>query len=111
MNRWILAVVAVSARRPLRVVLIALACAGVSIVFSMQRFDINTDTESLLSSALPWRQREARFDALFPQRVNLIAVVIDGASAEAAELAAASLADRLNRLPQLLRTVRRPDGG
>ena len=110
-NRWILAVVAASARHPLWVVVIAAICAAASIIFSARHFDVSTDTASLLSSALPWRQREARFDALFPQRVNLIVVVIDGATPEIAEFAAGSLTERLNRRTDLLRNIRRPDGG
>src|SRR2546423_972465 len=110
-NRWILSVVAASARWPVLVALVACLCAAASVGYTALHFAINTDTDSLLWSNLPWRQREARFDALFPHRANVILVVVDGATPEIAELAAARLAERLNQLPDRLRNVRRPDAG
>ena len=53
----------------------------------------------------------SRFDALFPQQTNLILVVIDGATPELAEAAAASLSAKLAADPKLFPSVRRPDGG
>jgi hopanoid biosynthesis associated RND transporter like protein HpnN len=110
-NRWILSVVAAAARWPMLATLVAFLCAAASIWYTTLHFAINTDTDSLLWSDLPWRQREARFDALFPHRANVILIVVDGATPEIAELAAARLAERLNQLPDRLRNVRRPDGG
>ena len=71
---------------------------------------INTDSEKLLSSSLPWRQQEKKLDRLFPQRTDLILAVIDATTPEAADEAAASLADALTRQSDVIRTVTRPDG-
>jgi len=89
----------------------AALAAGAASVYTVQHMAIDTDVVSLFPSELPWRKRELIFDAAFPQRVDLIAVVVDGATPELAELAAASLARRLSERPELFGGVRRPDGG
>src|SRR5436305_7319360 len=91
------------------------AAAGAVLValcgwFAATHLSIDTDTNNLISKDLPWRQREAEFDRLFPQNVDLIAIVIDGNTAGRAEAAAAALAERLTGRPELFRSVRRPDG-
>jgi len=78
---------------------------------SYTRIDIDTDTVRLLSSDLPWRQREIKFDKDFPQNSNLIAIVVDGSTPEQAESATAALAAKLSQAPQLFTSVVRPDGG
>src|ERR1051326_2352616 len=74
-------------------------------------FAMNTDSESLISSRLPWRQTEIAYDAAFPQQNNLIVAVIDGVTAERAEEAASSLDAALRAQPQFFESIRRPDGG
>jgi uncharacterized protein len=93
------------------VLLLAAVLGGTAALYSAQHFAINTDSSQLLSSQLPWRQRELTFDAAFPQRTRLIAIVVDGATPELAERATASLAQRLSQRADLLHHVRRPDGG
>ena len=46
---------------------------------------MDTDSTKLISPNVDWRQREIHFDALFPQQVNLILIVVDGATPELAE--------------------------
>jgi hopanoid biosynthesis associated RND transporter like protein HpnN len=72
---------------------------------------INTDSDKLLSSSLPWRQQEQKLDQLFPQRTDRIVAVIDATTPEAADEAAASLANALSPQSNVIRTVSRPDGG
>ena len=79
--------------------------------YVVRHIAITTDSSKLLSSSLPWRQQEIKLDAEFPQRTDLITAVIDAATAEAAEEAAASLAKALEGRPELFRAVSRPDGG
>src|SRR5688572_17789880 len=79
--------------------------------YTSQNFAINTDSEQLIDAKVGWRMRQARFDAAFPQKTNLTAVVIDGKTPELAESAAARLAEKLQANPQLFSNVRRPDGG
>ncbi len=72
---------------------------------------MTTDTAELISTDLEWRQREIAYDAAFPQQEDLVVAVVDGATAEIAESAAARLTEALRARPDLFRTVRRPDGG
>ncbi len=72
---------------------------------------INTDSDKLLSSSLPWRQQEIKLNALFPQRTDLIVAVIDATTPEAADEAANALAIALAPQTSLFRNVTRPDGG
>jgi len=79
--------------------------------YTQSHFNMNTDSEQLISAKVGWRQRELAFDARFPGQSNLIAVVIDGATPELAEAAAASLSARIAVDKKLFPSVRRPDGG
>ena len=72
---------------------------------------INTDSDKLLSSSLPWRQQEIKLNALFPQRTDLIVAVIDATTPEAADEAASALATALAPQTNVFRNVTRPDGG
>ncbi len=97
-------------RHAVGVVLLALALTMGVVWYSAGHLGMNTDTDALLAEDLPWRQREADFDRAFPQTRNLLAIVIDGATPDLADSAAAALADRLAERPELFHTVRRPDG-
>lgn len=111
LGRWIVDAVTTCARRPRLVVCIACVLALVALVYDVRNIAIDTDSVKLISAHVPWRQREAAFDAAFPQRVNLIAIVVDGATPELAERASAVLTERLAARGDLLHNVRRPDGG
>ena len=97
-------------RRRWWVVALAMVLLVVSGIYGATHFAINTNTDRLISSDVPWRQREIAFDALFPWRVGLTAVVVDADTAEGAEQAGAALAERLAKMP-LIRLVRRPGAG
>jgi len=74
-------------------------------------FAMTTDTYALLSPNLPWRVRQAEFNAAFPPERSDIVVVVDGQTPELSEAAAASLAAALSTQSNLFRSVERPDGG
>ena len=88
------------------VIVAALAAGYVS-----RHIAITTDSSKLLSSSLPWRQQEIKLNAEFPQRTDRVTAVVDAATPEAAEEAAAALAKALLPRSDLIRTVIRPDGG
>ncbi|HEY1780890.1 MAG TPA: MMPL family transporter [Roseiarcus sp.] len=88
--------------------LIAAVLAG---VYVSRHIAINTDSGTLLSSSLPWRQQELKLNRLFPQRTDLLIAVIDGATPEAADEAADALAGALANRKDVVRTVTRPGGG
>ncbi|MBV8103810.1 MAG: MMPL family transporter [Hyphomicrobiales bacterium] len=88
-------------------VLVAIFSAG----YLARHFAITTDSKELLSSSLPWRQQEIMLDQAFPQSTNLIIAVVDGATPEAADDAADALVNALSPRSDVIRSIRRPDGG
>ena len=88
-------------------ILFSLGCGW----YTATHLDIDTDTNNLISPELPWRQRETVFEKAFPQNTDLLAIVIDGRTADQAEDASGKIAERLMGRKDLFRTVRRPDGG
>jgi hopanoid biosynthesis associated RND transporter like protein HpnN len=111
LNPWIIAVVRGAARWPAAVIVVTLLATFAAIAYTIANFAINTDSSALLSPELPWRQREARLEKVFPGRSDVTVVVIDAVTPELAERAAAQLAERLAAKPALFKSVRRPDGG
>src|SRR5271165_3021847 len=82
-------------RRPYLTIVLSLLLALLGAVYTYQNIAINTDTDQLISSKLPWRQRDIAYDAAFPQQANTLLVVVDGATPEIAASAAGTLADAL----------------
>ena len=79
--------------------------------YAATHLSIDTNVERMLPRDTGWRQQEIALDRAFPQNANLLAIVVDGDTAEAANSAAAALTARLAAEPALFRHVRRPDGG
>ncbi|TMH20470.1 MAG: hopanoid biosynthesis-associated RND transporter HpnN [Betaproteobacteria bacterium] len=104
-------VVAACARRPWLVVVVAAALGGGAFTYSASHIAIDTNSTSLIAEDVAWRKREMVFDTAFPQRADLIAVVVDGATPELAERSTAALAQRLSSQIGPFRAVWRPDGG
>jgi len=77
--------------------------------FVAGHFKINTDVNQLLAADLPWRQQEAQMEKAFPQKVDVLLVVVDGDTPDAAEDAAAALATKLQAMPDRFSYVERPD--
>ncbi len=102
--------VAFSADHAAMVAGFGLALAVAAMLFTVTHFSLNSDTDQLISWKLPWRQREATFNRLFHTEGDQIIAVIDGATPELAERAAADLTARLQSRPDLFRFVDRPDG-
>ncbi|MGI9170619.1 MAG: MMPL family transporter, partial [Caulobacteraceae bacterium] len=93
------------------VAIAGLALGAAAVLWAVTHFAMTTDTDRLISKALPWRQRESAFNALFQPRGDQVVVVVDGATPELAEAAAAALATRLEGRADLFRHVSRPDAG
>jgi hopanoid biosynthesis associated RND transporter like protein HpnN len=104
-------VVAACVRRPWALLGLAAALCACALYYVVANFAMDTDAVKLVSEDLPWRKREQAFDAAFPHRTDLIAIVIDAATPEQAEHAAATLAARLAGDRARFRRVWRPDGG
>lgn len=103
-------IVALCCRFPKAVIIACLLLGGLAAWYTSQNFAMNTDSEQLIDAKVGWRMRQASFDAHFPQQSNLTVAVIDGATPELAESAAARLTEKLAANPRLFSHVRRPDG-
>jgi uncharacterized protein len=77
--------------------------------YGVTHFSITTDTQSLISQDLPWRQRQSEISKAFPE--NGILVVVTAATPENAERAANELKEDLSKRSDLFRTVVQPDSG
>ena len=71
---------------------------------------ISTRTTDMLSPELQFRKDEARIDRIFPQHVNNIVVVVEGATPDQADDAADALVRGLGARPELFGAVFDPAG-
>jgi uncharacterized protein len=97
--------------RPALTLILYLLLTLVAVLFTYENFAIHTDTSQLISSRLPWRQRELQLDAAFPQQVDTLLVVVDGASPELANSGAKILAAALANDREHIETLREIGGG
>src|SRR5215471_10874082 len=104
-------IVAICSGAPARVAALCLALGIAGGIYTSANFSMDTDSTKLIAADVDWRAREIHFDKLFPQQVNLILIVVDGATPELAEAGTAALADALARQKKYFALVRRPDGG
>jgi hopanoid biosynthesis associated RND transporter like protein HpnN len=96
-------------RYALAVVLVFFALAGLGVWVAAQRLSVDTNTDNLFASTLPWRQHAAAFDREFPQFNNVLAVVVRGATPEESDETAAALAKALAADKKHFIDVTRPD--
>jgi len=108
--KFIYLLVDLSRRFACLVSLLGVALTAVSAYYASTHLSLDTDVDKLLDPNLPWRKREMAYDKAFPQFSGLIAIVIDGASPDQAEDAAAALAEKLKPDTELFKSVVRPDG-
>ncbi|MGH6938571.1 MMPL family transporter [Hypericibacter sp.] len=110
-GRALSAIVRICGGHALKVIAVVFLLSCAAALYLVRDFSIDTDSAKLISGEIPWRKRDAAFDAAFPQGQDQIVVVIDAPTPELAEAATAALADRLSKDKTQFRTVRRPDGG
>ncbi|MEE9254217.1 MAG: MMPL family transporter, partial [Pseudomonadales bacterium] len=79
--RWVGAV----QRHPIWVVLGAALLSAVCIPYTVSHLGINTDTADMISDRFQWRQDFIAYRRVFPEVVNNVLVVVDGAGPEIAE--------------------------
>jgi hopanoid biosynthesis associated RND transporter like protein HpnN len=93
------------------VVVIALLISTAATIYAAHNFRITTDISRILAPDLGWRQRERAFETAFPQRNEIILVVVDAATPELARQASDRLADALARRRDVVVSVRQPAAG
>ncbi len=98
------------ARAGIVVAFFVILCIGMG-YYVTRDFAMSTDTGALLSHELPWRVRQAAFEAAFSQNNLDIVVVVDGQTPELSEAATATLAARLGTQARWFHSVERPDSG
>lgn len=103
--------VGVACRRRMITLVLALVAAVLAGVYATRNFAMTTDTVALIAPEVDWRRDESDLNRRFPGIGDVSVVIVDGATPELAEAAAAHLAERLSADPARVRTVRRPDGG
>jgi hopanoid biosynthesis associated RND transporter like protein HpnN len=92
------------------VVGIAVLLTAASSWYAATHFSMTTDINQLISTNIPWRQRELAFEKAFPQ-YELIVAVVDAPTPELVEEATNDLAQRLSQQKGLFRSVEQPKGG
>ncbi len=92
------------------VIAAALLLAIVSSWYTATHFSMTTDLNKLISSHIPWREREAAIENAFPQ-FELTVAVIDAPTAELLDAATDALAQRLLQRKDLFRSIQQPGGG
>ncbi|MGE0716309.1 MAG: MMPL family transporter [Alphaproteobacteria bacterium] len=105
------AIVDACRRHAIAVVATALLATVAVGTWTAGRIAIDADPRKLIAEDLWWRQREIAFERLFPQRTDLLLIVVDGPTAELTEDGADRLAARLAADPGRFLRVSRPDGG
>ncbi|HQR53283.1 MAG TPA: MMPL family transporter [Burkholderiales bacterium] len=111
MRALITRVVETCARHPWPVLVLGAVLGTLASIYAARNLAIDTDIATMISPDLPWRQREIDFQRSFPQRLKVIAVVVDATTPELAEQATTTLAARLAGETETVSALRRPDGG
>jgi uncharacterized protein len=92
-------------RWPWLAVIVAVAVAGWASFYTVRHFAINTDISRLISTDIPWRQREIAFRKAFPSGPDTILAVVDAPTSEAASEATKTLTDELSLHNRLFKAV------
>ncbi len=103
------AVSARATRHAALTVLLFLGIAAAGVAYTRHGLGVTTNTDDLFSNKLAWKQREQRFDHLFPQFSGLLVAVIDARIPEEADATARGLANRLSADHVHFRSLQRPD--
>jgi uncharacterized protein len=109
LSSFIVRLVDFSHRFALAIVLLALVMSLGLGWYVSEHFKMNTDINQLISADLDWRIREAQVQKGFPQKSDVLLVVVDGDTPDAAEAAAEALALKLHAMPERFSQVVRPD--
>lgn len=97
------------ARHRAATILAAIALALVCLWLASTRLGVTTDTSTLFSASLPWRQRSMAIEREFPKQQDLLVAVVSGATPEEAEETANALAAAIEPDHTHFKSVDRPD--
>jgi hopanoid biosynthesis associated RND transporter like protein HpnN len=106
----LLGAIAAACGRHARFVCLAVLVLGLAGVLTIKSdLGVSTDTGTLFSASLPWKQRQNQLRDAFPQTKNILVAVIDAAIPEEADATAASLAAALRGDTVNFTSVKQPD--
>lgn len=100
---------AACARHAVKVVALFVLLIAGSIGLSALRLSVTTDTGKMFADSLPWKQRVAQMDHLFPQDDDQLVAILDSRIPEAGREAARQLAQVLQADHTHFRTVTLPE--
>ncbi len=109
MTEWIAHLVDASRRHARLITLIFALLAVVCVWFADGHLGIDSDTDHMFASSLPWRQQELAMDREFPQFNDVLVAVVHGPTPEEADAAADELTTALQADQTHFRDVARPD--
>ena len=92
------------------IAILAVVSAVAAGIYAARTVKINSDTADMLSAELDFRRLNIELRKTFPRQARDLAVVIDGATPERAERAAAYMREEIARRPDLFRSVFHPQG-
>jgi len=84
-------------RCPWTLLLLSLLLCGVTLYYTYQNLEINTNTAEMLSPDLPFQQNQAHFNQAFPEDATTIIFAVEAQTPEESSQAAGKLADQLNK--------------
>ncbi len=108
---FVLRIVQACTRHALLTTIFAILLGICASVYAVTDFAINTNSGDLISPDVAWRRHEAAFNAAFPNLTADVVVVIDAASPDQADTAAASLTKKLQTMPNAIQLVRQTGTG
>ncbi len=94
-----------AARRPAMVIVLALALTLAAGYGTLTNIGINTSTTDMLSEDLAFRRNDAAMSAAFPQFTDVLLIVVEAGSPDAAGAAAARLAEDLSARPEAFESI------
>jgi len=104
-QRILTAWVALAARRPAAVLMLALALTLAAGYATVTTIGINTNTTDMLSEDLAFRRNDAAMRAAFPQFTDVLLIVVEADSPDAAGAAAKLLAQDLAGRPEVFVSI------
>jgi hopanoid biosynthesis associated RND transporter like protein HpnN len=108
MGRFITKIVGWSRLHAVFVVTVTLTLAIAAGFYASSRISVDTNLDKLISPNLPWRQRVREMDKAFPEKTNLLVIVVNGKTPDQAEDAALALTAKLRSEPTMFHDVRLP---
>lgn len=108
MNEWIARIVDASRRHAVALFLLYTFVTAACGWYAYNHLGVDTDTDDMFATSLPWRQHELDFDREFPQFNNVLVAVVRGSTPEETEETAEQLQQAVAADPAHFHDASRP---